>query len=376
MSVAVSESPDGPFEYLSDIKYKNGAPVLKFLTNDPAVINDNGRIWLYYGWGLGRDFRSKVFSPLYRFVLSKLTNRSYREVTETKPSILSCAVVELENDMCTVKSEPKAVLDSKTTADKSSELYRHPFYEAPCIRKINDLYYLIYSSGENNELAYATSNFPDKGFQYRGVIISNSDLGYRGNKQRKAPAGTIHGSIEQINKKYYVFYHRCTNNTDFSRQACAEPVTINADGTINQVEITTQGVGAPLPAAGEYSAALCCNLYNRRTKNVQGNGKGDRQPNIASRNGESFVTAITNGTVIGFKYFNFKKPVCISVTVRNAKGRMDIKIGDRTVGIIPLSQSTEWKTFSVKIDPGEKTDALYLVYRGKGKADFLKMELK
>ena len=47
MSVAVSESPDGPFEYLSDIKYKNGAPVLKFLTNDPAVINDNGRIWLY-----------------------------------------------------------------------------------------------------------------------------------------------------------------------------------------------------------------------------------------------------------------------------------------------------------------------------------------
>ena len=106
--------------------------------------------------------------------------------------------------MCTVKSEPKAVLDSKTTADKSSELYRHPFYEAPCIRKINDLYYLIYSSGENNELAYATSNFPDKGFQYRGVIISNSDLDYRGNKQRKAPAGTIHGSIEQINGKYYL----------------------------------------------------------------------------------------------------------------------------------------------------------------------------
>ena len=83
----------------------------------------------------------------------------------------------------------------------------------------------------------------------------------------------------------------------------------------------------------------------------------------------------TDSTVIGFKYFNFKKPVCISVTVRNANGRMDIKIGDRTVGIIPLSQSTEWKTFFVKIDPEEKTDALYLVYRGKGKADFLKMEL-
>ena len=135
-------------------------------------------------------------------------------------------------------------------------------------------------------------------------------------------------------------------------------------------------INTALPAAGEYSAALCCNLYNRRTKNVQGNGKGDRQPNIASRNGESFVTAITNGTVIGFKYFNFKKPVCISVTVRNANGKMNIKIGDKAVGAISLSQSTEWKTFSVKIDSEEKTDALYLVYRGKGKADFLKMELR
>jgi len=54
---------------------------------------------------------------------------------------------------------------------------------------------------------------------------------------------------------------------------------------------------------------------------------------------------------------------------------MDIKIGEKTVGIIPLSQSTEWKTFSVKIDSEEKTDALYFIYRGKGKADFLKMEL-
>lgn len=61
MSVAVSESPDGPFEYLSDIKYKNGAPVLKFLTNDPAVINDNGRIWLYYGWGSAEISEVKCF---------------------------------------------------------------------------------------------------------------------------------------------------------------------------------------------------------------------------------------------------------------------------------------------------------------------------
>lgn len=186
LSVAVSDRPEGPFDYYGDIRYPDGRPVLRFLTNDPAVLNDNGRIWLYYGWGLGRDFRSKLFSPLLNFVQHKLFQRPISEIKDTKPSILSCAVVELENDMLTVKSEPKAVLDSKTTADKSSELYHHAFYEAASIRKFGTLYYLVWSSGQNNELCYATSKYPDRDFHYRGVVISNSDLGYLGNKIGRA----------------------------------------------------------------------------------------------------------------------------------------------------------------------------------------------
>lgn len=376
MSVAVSDRPEGPFEYLSDIKYKDGTPVLKFLTNDPAVINDNGRIWLYYGWGLGRDFRNKVLSPLYNFVLSKLTHSSYNEAKGSKSSILSCAVVELESDMRTVKGEPKAVLDSKTTADKNSAFYHHAFYEAPSIRKFGGLYYLIYSSGENNELAYATSKYPDKDFKYRGVIISNSDLGYKGNKQRKAPAGTIHGSIEFINGKYYVFYHRCANNTNFSRQMCAEPLEIQPDGTINQVEITTQGIGRPLKARGVYSAALCCNLYNKKTKNVQGVGKVAKQPNITSANGKCFVTAITNNTVIGFKYFDFKNVKSVCVTVRNANGAMEIFAGREKIGAVNVKCGATWQSFETNVSVMDSISSLYFVYKGKGKMDFICMELK
>ena len=205
MAVAVSDRPEGPFEYCSDIKYKDGTPVLKYLTNDPAVINDNGRIYLYYGWGFIKDFRNPVLKPLYNFVLSKLCNRSLADIKKTKPSILSCAVAELEDDMCTVKAEPKAVLDSLTTAKRGTPLYEHPFYEAPSIRKFGEWYYLIYSSNKNNELAYAMSRFPDRGFEYKGVLISNSDLGFQGNQKPKMPAGTIHGSVEKINGKYYVF---------------------------------------------------------------------------------------------------------------------------------------------------------------------------
>ena len=306
MSVAVAERPEGPFEYLGDIRYPDGTPVLRYLTNDPAVLNDNGRIWLYYGWGLGRDFRSKPLQSLYRFVLSKLCNRSVRMVRETKPSILSCAVVELESDMLTVRSEPKAVLDSKTTADKRSELYSHPFYEAASIRKFGELYYLVYSSGENNELAYATSRFPDKDFRYRGVIVSNSDLGLCGNRQPKNNSGTIHGGIECIRGQYYVFYHRCTNNTDFSRQACAEPIEVAQDGMIRQVQITTQGMDkTPLSGVGTYSAALCCNLITSKPIHL-GVGRQQTLPRITERNGETILADLTAGTKAVYKYFDLR----------------------------------------------------------------------
>lgn len=372
MSVAVSGRPEGPFEYLSDIKYKDGTPVLKYLTNDPAVINDNGKIYLYYGWGFIKDFRNPVLKPLYNFVLSKLCNRSLADIRRTKPSILSCAVAELADDMCTVKGVPKAVLDSLTTAKKGTAIYEHPFYEAPSIRKFGEWYYLIYSSNKNNELAYAMSCYPDRGFEYKGVLISNSDLGHNGNGKPKMPAGTIHGSIEYVSGRYYIFYHRCTNDTDFSRQACAEPITMNADGTFSQAEITTQGVGKPLSSGGKYSAALCCNLYNAKRRDKRG-----KRAIITAKSGESYITRVANETVIGYKYFNFQAPQSISVTVRGGAGEMLVKIAEygKVIGKVKIQASEHWCTFSASLSPVTGKKPLYFEWHGVP-IEFLQFELR
>ena len=371
MSVAVSDDPGGPFSYLGDIQYPDGTPVLKYLTNDPAVLNDNGRIWLYYGWGLARDFRSRLLAPIYNVVQSKLFQRPVSEIKATKPSILSCAVVELEEDMITVKGEPKAVLDSKTTADKNSDLYHHAFYEAPSIRKIGSLYYLIYSSGENNELAYATSCYPDRDFQYRGVIISNSDLGYQGNTVPKAPAGTIHGGIEYINGQWYVFYHRCTNNTDFSRQACAEPIKILPDGSIPQVEITTQGLdGKPIPAQGSIPAAIACNLTCGKPVRL-GIGRQQALPRIDEAEGEVYVADLADHTQLGYKYFDFRNVQRISVTYRGAgEGILEVRTQEngKSIGTIPIQPSLQWTQSSGTVDLNG-IHALYLRFRGTGRID-------
>ena len=352
MSVAVSDLPEGPFEYLGDIRYPDGSPVLDFLTNDPAVLNDNGRIWLYYGWGLGRDFRNPVLQPLYRFVLSKLCNRKVSTVRNTDPSILSCACAELEPDMLTVKGKPKAVLDSRTTAPKGSGLYRHPFYEAASIRKFNDLYYLIYSSGENNELAYATSKFPDRDFVFRGVIISNSDLGYLGNTRPKNNSGTIHGSIEKIADRYYVFYHRCTNNTDFSRQACAEPIEILPDGTIRQVGITTQGMDKkPVPGSGTYSAALCCHLITKKPVRL-GVGKQQTLPRITQKEETVYLADLTEGTEAVYKYFDLRDTKRIRVCF---SGNAVLSVNGVTLnenGTAPMT-SGECETLTIRVLRGK-----------------------
>lgn len=328
LSVAVSNTPEGPFNYLGDIRNKKGEVILDFLTNDPAVINDKGRIYLYYGWGLGLDFRNRLLKPLYNLVLSKLCHRNKKIVKETKPSILSCAFVELEDDMLTVKDKPKAVLDSKTTAPFNSELYKHPFYEAPSIRKIGDLYYLVYSSNENNELAYATSKYPDRDFTFRGVIISNSDLGYKGNKIRKNNSSTIHGGIECINGQYYVFYHRATNNTDYSRQACAEPIEISEDGFIKQVEMTTQGMDKkPLPGKDLYSATLCCNLITKRRIRM-GVGKQQTKPRITEQEGKPLLKDLTKGTKAIYKYFDLSNTKSLRL---NYEGNGIVSVNDHVL---------------------------------------------
>jgi len=373
MSVAVSDEPSGPFDYLGDIRYPDGSPVLKYLTNDPTVINDNGRIRLYYGWGLARDFRSKLFAPLLNFVQSKLFDRTIREIKATKPSILSCAVAELEDDMMTVKGEPKAALDSRTTAPKNSALYHHAFYEAPSIRKIGELYYLVYSSGENNELAYATSRYPDRDFEYRGVIISNSDLGYNGNRKPKAPAGTIHGGIECINGRWYVFYHRSTNNTDFSRQACAEPIEILPDGSIPQVEITTQGTEMPLSAKGSYPAAICCNLMYRKRIRL-GLAKGQRFPRVDEMNGEVYVADVCSGTEIGYKYFDFRGVRNIAITARgSARGVMEVRTerDGKACGRLNVKPAEKWRKITASVNIPDGMHALYFRFIVKGKADIL-----
>ena len=335
---------------------------------DPAVINDGGTIRLYVGTYFPFDNYPWISQALVLTKLKmKMFGRSKEEVIRRwDDGILGAFHVQLADDMLTVTTAPSRLF---TTRTKGTPWQGHEFFEGSSIRKIGERYYFIYSSQKNHELCYATSKYPDRGFTFGGTIVSNGDVGYRGRKEkdRLNHTGNNHGSIEKIGGKWYVFYHRQTHGADFSRQACAERIEIAADGTIAQVEITSQGLsGKPLPTVGEYSAVTCCNLTNGRMPH---GGKHGDIPVIASGNDEQFVRDIDKKTNAVWKYCDFSAANTVTLTMRG-EGEIAVFCGETSCGTVRVS-SPSWREYAVDI--GFHGIGTLRVQGVRGKIDLLKV---
>jgi len=381
ISVAVCDTPAGTYEYYGDVQYSDGTPLRRFVPFDPAVLNDNGHIYLTYGWGFVMDTHAPIIKYFMPKVMSNMFNKTVEEIKREEPlSVLGANLVELCDDMLTVKGEPVRILPAMNNAPKGTDLRKHCFFEAASLRKFGDLYYFIYSSQVNHELCYATSRYVDKGYTYRGVIISNGDIGYkhRKAKDRLAATGTNHGSIECINGKYYIFYHRLTHNTAFSRQGCAEEIVLKEDGSIEQVEMTSCGLnGAPLEAKGTYPAAICCNLTNGKMPHLSNAFKNRYASNINHEDDVRFVKDIDNNTLVGFKYFDFKGETQITVTTRGAGGSLLVMTEhQKTLAKMSVEESVDWVESKSVTFYTKGKQPLYLVYKGKKKIDLLQINFK
>ena len=412
ISVAVAEKPQGPYEYLGFVKNADGTPMNRYVCFDPAVINDDGVIRLYYGTQYGYEEEEDFLTSGRVEDEMQMFNRSREEILDyaEKDSINGPVMLVLEDDMLTVKEEPKHIIPYRV---KGTDFEEHPFFEASSIRKVGEKYYFVYSSWLNHELCYAVSDRPDGGFRYGGTIISNGDIGFDGRKEndRLNATGTTHGSIENINGKWYVFYHRLTHKSDYSRQACAEEITIGTDGSIRQVEMTSCGLNSgPLPAEGSYPAVICANLTDGHMPHLCNSIIEDYVPNVTHSGEDRFIGEIGDGTLIGYKYFDFEGVKKISAIARietkenrvviegpkrlderhqkeapavvdesenndvnadrNPSCRLELRLtpdGD-PVGEIVITSSddpSEWKSFGTEVNIPDGVHALYLICHGK-----------
>lgn len=379
INVAVSDTPDGRYEYLGTVQNPDGTVYKRFIPFDPAVMNDEGTIRLYYGTLYPfEDARTKENSDMFDQIQSRLFGMTREELKSEPGGVMGPVTVELAEDMRTVISKPKRISPVKV---KGTCWEEHPFFEGSSIRKINGTYYFIYSSFKNHELCYATSQYPDRDFTCRGTIVSAGDVGYQGRceEDRVNVTGTTHGSIECVNGQWYVFYHRLTHGSDYSRQACAEPIQILEDGSIPQVEVTSCGLnGGPLEGKGRYPAVICCNLTNGHMPHSSNKKNEGPIPCVYSDGKERFVHQIEPGTWIGYKYFSLKGTLEVKITYRgNAEGKIAVtdRLDGRTLAELEVRPAEEWEEQSVTVPFAKGESAIYFYFTGEGRMDLLSFEL-
>ena len=251
---------------------------------DPAVfVDDDGRIYGY--WGFGHSMAAEI-----------------------DPAT-----------MCTVKPGTK-VVDGMIGGFQEPNGGDFRFFEASSMRKIKDKYVFIYSrftkDGEfglpttNYTLAYCYSDNPLGPWTYGGTIIDGRarDINEQGDTIASAVAhGNTHGSICEINGQWYVFYHRQTGTDEYARQAMVAPIEVKVEEgkggkvEISEGEYTSEGFSLEgLDPFERHSAGIACWLT--ATKPVI-----HEYPN--NKFFGSYVEASNNtdGSIVGYKYFNFTK---------------------------------------------------------------------
>lgn len=359
VSVAVCDTPAGEYKFYGYVHYKDGTRLGERAGDqpqfDPGVLTEGDKTYLYTGFCARGDKSRK-----------------------------GAMVTVLGEDMLTIEEEPKFVVPG-CEYSQGSGFEGHEYFEAASIRKAGVYYYFIYSSIVMHELCYAVSKEPDRGFVYGGVIVSNCDMHidtYKPADKPMAYGANNHGSIVRIGEDWYIFYHRHTNGTWYSRQGCAEKIEIAADGSISQVEMTSCGLnGGPLRGEGEYGAYLACSLFtdtesvyvgdDRFPKIMQDGRDGDREP--------GYIGNMRDHATAGFKYFDCKNVSGITIKTRGyASGYFEVrtKWDGEPLAKISVRNSNVWEEYSAPVNIADGRQAIYLTYCGEGNVSLLSFTLK
>lgn len=303
--VAISNSPIGPF---TDGKKVELAGIEEI---DPAVFID-GDGQAYYIWG---QFQAKI--------------------AKLKPNLTEIDSSTIVSDLVTEKE--------------------HHFHEGSYMVKRNGIYYMIYADMSRNNrptcIGYATSYSPMGPFKYGGVIIDND--------QCDPATWNNHGSIVEFNGQWYVFYHRSTHNSRMMRKACVEPIYFNEDGSINEVEMTSQGAGSPLNAFEKIGAERAC-LLNGNVRIQQFEPTNEK------------LGAIQDGDNVAYKYVDFKDGVDeIKMRIKPLKngGTISLKLDQpwgTTIGALTIqgNEAAEWETVTSKIIGVKGVHSVWITFKG------------
>ena len=254
---------------------------------------------------------------------------------------------ELIDPFIPASSRDRKLLDKEGSVYKALYKGQDPldfnFFEASSIRQVGNKYVMVFSGysgpeyglgNTNSALRYAYGDSPLGPWRSGGVLVDSRGVvpNKDGSRLITTNAGhNTHGSIQEINGQWYVFYHRPPRGFGNARQAMVAPIKIEWDkksvangGKVRIVgydpfaknnewtakasdgneytgaEVTSEGFQIfGLPCYGYYSAGIACYMDGPNANNYM-------QDNHDVWNNSMDLAGLQGGSVIGFKYFSFE----------------------------------------------------------------------
>ena len=334
--VCKSDRPNGPFTPINLTEDGRQCVPGSLIDFDPSVFIEN--ITDKKDPDFDKGFRAYVFYGFQHSTACELdqnTMFSQREGTQLIDPFIPASSADgrlLDKE----GSEYKALYQGQNPLDFN-------FFEASSIRQVGNKYVMVFSgySGKeyglgntNSALRYAFGDSPLGPWRSGGVLVDSRGVvpNEDGSKLITTNAGhNTHGSLQEINGQWYVFYHRPPRGFGFARQPVVAPVKItwdkkpvakggmvritgydpytvdnewmakSTDGMVySGAEVTSEGFQIyGLPPYNYYSAGYACFMAGGTNSNEW------MQDNHDVWNNSMDLAGITNGGIIGFKYFGF-----------------------------------------------------------------------
>lgn len=330
--VAKGDRPDGPFTPINLTKDLRQCLPGSMIDFDPSVFVENITDKKDKDYDTG--FRAYVF---YGFQHSTAAELDQNNMYSVRPG------TKIHDYFLPASSRYGEVRDPKGTEYPALYKGQNPgefnFFEASSIRQVGNKYVMVFSGysgpdyglgSTNSALRYAYGDTPLGPWRSGGVLVDSRGvvLNEDGSKLITTNWGhNTHGSLQEINGQWYVFYHRPPRGFGFARQAMVAPVKIEWDkksvakgGKVRIVgydpyvkgnewtakasngdhytgaEVTSEGFQIfGLPPYNYYSAGIACYVTDH-------NALQDQRD---VWNNSMDLAGLKNGSIVGFKYFGF-----------------------------------------------------------------------
>ena len=370
--VAKSDRPDGPFTPINANEQGTGCLPGSVIDFDPSIFIETITDKNDPDYNIG--FRAYGFWGFQHSTAAELDQNTMYSV---RPG------TQLHDYFIPASARYGVVRDPQGTEYPALYKGQNPgefnFFEASSIRQVGNKYVMVFSGysgpdyglgSTNSALRYAFGDSPLGPWRSGGVLVDSRGVvtNEDGTKLITSnSAHNTHGSLQEINGQWYVFYHRPPRGFGNARQSMVAPVKIEwdekkvADGgklviraydpyAPNEVWTAkasdgTEYTGAEVTSEGfmiyglnpyaYYSAGYACYMSN----------PGWMQDTWDCWDNNMDLTGITAGGIVGFKYFGFGG---LTKSTKGVKAFAGAKKGNKTAINLFITPRTD-KAFKINV---------------------------